>query len=776
MVDLAGQQLGPYKILSKLGEGGMALVYSAEDLRLGRVVAIKVIKGELSETDTFIKRFEREARVIAALSHPHILKVFDFGHSGSFAYLVTELMTGGSLSERIRSEPLTDGYVLETLTQVGRALDYAHGQGIIHRDLKPANVLLDQAGNAFLTDFGLAKLMREDIRLTSTGMIMGSPMYMSPEQWSGLAVDSRTDVYALGVMLFEMLTHHPPFDGETPFRLMNQHANEPARRIAQYRPELPIGVQHVLDRALAKRAEDRYSTAGDLVTAFRDAMMGKLNLPAPAEDHEKTHTLPVVRAAIPSPQPTQAPIPTPATAKHPPFLLIGIVAVAAFLVIGGVAFSVINSGNTAAISGTQTQVALAATQPVTPPTLAVTNTRLSVATATFAVIPTTALPPTVPPTVAPTLPPTATLRQATQTALPATPTRFATDVRAGTLVVNATGSAVARANAISTEVTSRLTQTALAAPTATITLTPTEPPTITPSFTPIPPSATITPTPTITLVGGGKSQIAFFSTRRNSNDLYIMNSDGSNVRPLTNAPSPSEEYGNVSPAPNGRILFASNRGGDYQIWSVNPDGTDVKQLTFGNPMNLNPVMSPDGTQIAFVSTRDGGNFEIYMMNADGSNQQRLTNSPGFDTEPTWVGNSLIFMSGRSGSFQLYLLRQDNPEELQQLTFLDGDVRSPAISPADGNLIAFEATKSGRSEIYIVNLYSGAEFLLTKAQEGEANSFNKWPNWSPDGSQLTFTSNRFGNTEIFLINADGTGLRRLTNNPLADGDAGARWLP
>ncbi|MEO8361362.1 MAG: serine/threonine-protein kinase, partial [Vicinamibacteria bacterium] len=204
------QTLGPYTVTGVLGTGGMATVYRARQMSVGRDVALKVINVGGSSDPEFSERFRREAETTARLSHPHILKVFDFGEDAGRPYLSMELMGGGTLRSRIRGTTLSVPQIVKWAEQVGGALGAAHGAGVVHRDVKPENVLLDVGGNAFLADFGLARLSNVQGNLTQAGVQMGSPSYMSPEQWHGSDVTSASDLYAFAVMLFELFAGVPP--------------------------------------------------------------------------------------------------------------------------------------------------------------------------------------------------------------------------------------------------------------------------------------------------------------------------------------------------------------------------------------------------------------------------------------------------------------------------------------------------------------------------------------------------------------------------------------
>ena len=279
MSDFIGQQIGQYQVISLLGRGGMATVYRARQPSMGREVALKAIKAEFMGETEFMDRFQQEVKTVAALGHPHILKVFDYGEVNGSPYLVMELLNGGSLADLLRNGPPPRPIAIRMADQIGSALDYAHRRGIVHRDLKPQNVLLDEDRNAFLTDFGIAKLLNQTKRMTSTGTIMGTPAYMSPEQWQGKAIDSRSDVYAFGIMLFELVAGRVPFDSDTPFALMHKHVNEPPPLLSDSTTGVSPAVDAVITRALAKDPANRFATAGELSEAFAQTLSASDSAP-----------------------------------------------------------------------------------------------------------------------------------------------------------------------------------------------------------------------------------------------------------------------------------------------------------------------------------------------------------------------------------------------------------------------------------------------------------------------------------------------------------------
>jgi tRNA A-37 threonylcarbamoyl transferase component Bud32 len=280
MDDLAGRNLGRYHVIEALGEGGMASVYKAFDSSLERNVAIKIIRSDKiggTAQNEFLKRFQREARALAQLDHPYILKVLDYGEQDGVPYLVMPFVQGGTLKQKM-GRPMAYREAAGLLAPVAQALEYAHRLKIIHRDVKPANILISQSNTPLLSDFGIAKMVesRESTQLTATGVGIGTPDYMAPEQWVGKA-DARTDIYSLGVVFFQMVTGRLPFIADTPAAVLLKHVQDPLPRPSGFVPGLPEAVEQVIYKALAKEPDQRFQTMGDFERALAKLAQGDLS-------------------------------------------------------------------------------------------------------------------------------------------------------------------------------------------------------------------------------------------------------------------------------------------------------------------------------------------------------------------------------------------------------------------------------------------------------------------------------------------------------------------
>jgi serine/threonine protein kinase len=284
--DLSGTTLGKYRLIEKMGQGGMAQVYKAYQPDLDRYVAVKVLHPHLIGDDDFAARFRREARAVAALEHPHIVRVYDFDAAGGVAFLVMENLEGHSLKAVLRDldcqgEKMALEKIGRIVEAIADALDYAHRQGLVHRDVKPSNVILTDGGRPVLTDFGIARIVEGSTAITESGGTLGTPAYMSPEQCKGETGDARSDIYALGVLLYQLCTGHVPFDADTPYAIILKHISSPLPSPRSQRPDLPEAVERVILKAMAKEPGDRFQTAGEMGRALHAAIMGSQDVPAP---------------------------------------------------------------------------------------------------------------------------------------------------------------------------------------------------------------------------------------------------------------------------------------------------------------------------------------------------------------------------------------------------------------------------------------------------------------------------------------------------------------
>jgi serine/threonine-protein kinase PknK len=294
---------GRYEIVERIGRGGMAEVYKAYQASLDRFVAIKVIHAFLADDPEFQHRFQREARHVAALHHVNIVQVHDFAQEDDLTYMVMEFVSGPPLSLYLdevtaRGEPLPLAEALRIARDISHALHFAHAHDMVHRDVKPANVLLDNSGRAVLTDFGLAKLVNE-AKLTASGLIAGTPAYMSPEQIQGEAVDARADIYALAVMLYELVTGRLPFEADSAIALIMQHVNEPPPQPSLLRPDLPPELEWAILKGLAKKPAERYQNVGQLLAALQP--VGQRPIASVLPDDTQVYQTPAVTAAVAPP-------------------------------------------------------------------------------------------------------------------------------------------------------------------------------------------------------------------------------------------------------------------------------------------------------------------------------------------------------------------------------------------------------------------------------------------------------------------------------------------
>ena len=400
-------KIGRYEIKSELGRGGMATVYRGYDPLFEREVAVKVLPSELLHSDPQFKlRFEREAKIIASLEHPSIVPVYDVGEDNGQPYFVMRYMNGGSLSERIKTKVLTIEEAAKILGQLAPGMDEAHVKGIIHRDLKPSNILFDGKGVPYISDFGIAKLSQAQSGNVTGSAIIGTPAYMAPEQAQGTGVDGRTDIYAVGIILFEMLTGRQPYEADTPMAVAFKHITDPVPQILLSNPNLPDEVEPIIQTAMAKNKDDRFATAGDLVEALRTVASGqKLSadqLTVKGAASAGKGALPTVIKSVPSKTVQSDAKVTAEPIKKGFNIWLAIIPIALLVLLGG-GYALLSGGNrpTEIVAPVTTSISALATEVSTEAPVASETSSVPVITETATeALPTATLAPTIPAVIA----------------------------------------------------------------------------------------------------------------------------------------------------------------------------------------------------------------------------------------------------------------------------------------------------------------------------------------------------------------------------------------
>ncbi len=672
---LTGQQIDHFRITRHIAQGGMADVYQAEDVTLQRSVALKVMLANLAQDPDLVARFHREARTVAQLAHPNIVQIYTSGTTlGGRPYLAMQYVGGGSLQQWLaelarRGQRLEPRDILALLRPIASALQAAHNAGIIHRDLKPSNILLRRDGTPILTDLGIAAVQTATTRLTRTGSVMGTPHYMSPEQARGTQVDGRSDIYSLGIILYEMLAGTVPFDADNSLAVLHQHLHEPPPPLPEKRPGLAAATYQLVDICLQKDPAFRFQTAARLVQAIDEALE--------AETTGKRRT---PLSVVPPTQPTRRPLPQWVYAAGGALVML-LIALAGFLL-----FRQGPPPEETAVVPQMTPVPATLLAVVDDATPEATQTAVPTHTTipTFTPLPTATE--TAVPTATPTLEPSPT---ATPFILPL-PTAAAnspTGRIAFTCYINsydeictvpAAGGSVSR-------------------------LTNVEATDFYASFAP-------------------DGQTIYFSSRRDGAFyVYKMGVNGSNQQRFN---SNLGAYYAPAISPDGRqmaVTIASS--GAQHIWLMNLDSSNARQLTTTGPNNVDPVWSPDGSQLAFSSDRDGeeGDLTHYIINADGSGVRKLETGvaeEGGRSDWSPDGKWLAFYAGPRDDRNVYMAAIDG-SVVYQLTD-GGSNLAPSFSP-DGGWITFTSYRDGDAEVYIMRYDGSGVTQLT---------FNDIPDYQP----------------------------------------------
>ena len=710
MEDLVGADIGHYRILEQIGRGGMSTVFKAYQVSLDREVAIKVLPPYFAHDPQFAKRFRREATAVARLRHPNILTVFDFGEQDDYTYIVMEYIGGGRTLNHLLVErgTLDLQIALLIVQQTASALDYAHQRGIIHRDIKPSNILVPRDDWFLLSDFGIAKVAGGG-DLTKTGVGMGTPDYMSPEQGRGLPVDGRADVYSLGVMLYRMVVGQLPYQADTPMGVIIKHINDPLPLPREQNPNVPAGVEQVIIKAMTKNPANRFATPGEMARILKMAVDQARHGPADTVLDLPTTPPPDIPTAPPPDLPADREIAAPPAARGrgvPRWAWLagsGILVVVAIVVclatvgLGGLAF--LGPQDTPTV--TQVVQAPTATQPLPQPT---DTPRPSPVVPTATVAPDTPVP--------------------TPTATPE-PVATATPVSAAT-------------------------------PTGLPAATDTPGPTNTPKPTNTPPVPILT------------GKIAFPVLSGDSYDTWIVNADGSDPhRVATRMRQPCFRPDGVQLAVNGE---APN---EAHLIIMNADGSNHRPAS-QHVEDSHPSWSPDGRRLVFDTTAaPGGGWQICIIDDPLARSWHAVPGPGVTNlrgkYPTWMpDHRIIFNTSNYWADDtaggLYAIG-DSGGMPARITS-SGQDTAPAVR---GGTVAFMSIREpGDYEIFTSSIH-GLDAGLKQLTDNSAQ--DGLPAWSPNGKYIAFVSDEGGSWGLWVMNADGSGRRKLLDLP---GTLGGDW--
>ncbi len=660
--DLIGQKIGGYEITGVIGRGGMATVYKAHQVSMNRTVALKVLPRHFATDESYLQRFHQEVKIVSQLEHRSIVPVHDHGEHEGQPFIAMRYMPGGSVDDVLARGPMSLERVLGILEQVAPALDYAHSKGVLHRDLKPSNVLMDDNDGAYLTDFGIARILGETGGQITTQGVVGTPSYMSPEQAQGQPLDARSDLYALGVMLFEMTTGRRPFESETPYSIAVMQVTTPPPSPREINPALPQAVENVILRALRKRREERFGSAAELMAAFRQALnepdvdLSDTQPGFPADAPTVANPPPSQQYPLPQPMVTPPPPQTPPPSsmsmspvprlrrkKRPSNMLFGTMiggvigcGLLTLMVIGGVLL------------------------------LQETNRRASVQA-------------------------TATARAASSASADSE-----NDVTSLPVISGATSPALEAA----TDPGDALLYFGQRNENFDIYLAPLsggEPQRLTSEDA----------SDQYPMASPDGQSIVFQSDRDGDFDLYLMDADGGSVRRLVD-----NDVADRLPAwstDGAWIVFSSDTRGDgsYDLYIVRPDGSD-QQLIFSNGQrNSHARWSADNRALIFTTgtADDAKRWEIARYDLTNGELTMLTENDVKDWSPAFSadGATIVYLTEGDGYAAVAEMGADGGDS--RLIYDGPGYESAAALSPDGGRLAFVSDVSGRDEVYVVTVGS-----------------------------------------------------------------------
>jgi Tol biopolymer transport system component len=746
--ELVGQQLGHYQIVREIGRGGMGVVYLAQDVSLGRPVALKLLPTHLTGDPDRLRRFEREARAASALNHPNILTIHEIAQLDGLHFIATEFIDGVTLRERIKSKGLKLSEALNIAEQMASALAAAHEAGIVHRDIKPENVMLRRDGYVKVLDFGLAKLTeQQSVKVVATSApiaagntdtgVMGTLGYMSPEQAQGLSIDKRTDIFSLGVVIYEMLTGRLPFEVKTPGGVIVLTPEEEPPPLTDYSPEAPDELQRIVNKALCENREERYQTVADLLTdlqSVRSAPTKKsgfnarrlsflaaalaLLIGGPLWFYASRHTAKssLVPMTVPSPAMKTIPLTSlPGREFAPTFSPDG--RYVAF-VWGGEAgdnwdiyIKLIDGGTPQRLtSNPDADVA-----PIwSPDGNYIAFTRFSAEDRAIFIIPASGGP--------------------ERKLLSAQVADSIFDI--GLFDWSPDGKSLVYSDASSVETPvsiNRLSVDTLEARQLTS-----------------PPARWFGDQYPVLSPDGQMLAFARMSSWA-VEDIYIMPAAGGEPRRLT---FDKQLIQGLAWTRDGRsIVFSSARGGTSRLWRIAVAGGEPELLGVGGDNTIYPAIPRHGQRLAY--TIDSVAMSMWRVNlADSpgktSSRVKVLSTTTHDSFPQISpdGKKIVLSSGRSGSDEIWVCDSDGSNMLQLTKFGGPATGTPRWSP-DGRHIAFDTRLDEQSDIYVISAKGGSPRRLT-----EDRAEDVVPSWSRDGQWIYFASNRSGDYQVWKMPAEG----------------------